>query len=105
MTYEIVGNIRGGGGGRTRRYRQGRGRRRYRQGHGKKMQAFKCFAKKGLNFTRKHVLPHLAEVGSNVLMDALEGKNIGQSIRQNSKMQARTAVSGMRRRRRRQHMS
>ena len=99
MTYEIVG-----GGGGTRRYRQGRGvgRRRYRQGRGKKMQAFKRFATKGLNFARRHVLPHLAEVGSNVLMDALEGKNIGRSIRDNSRMQARTAVSGMRRRRRRQ---
>ena len=98
MTYEIIGSrLRGGG----RRYRQGRGRRRYRQGRGKKMQAFKRFAKRGLDFTRKHVLPHLAEVGSNVLMDALEGQNVGQSIRENSRLQARTVASNVRRRRRR----
>ena len=48
------------------------------------MQAFKRFAKKGLNFTRKHVLPHLAEIGSNVLMDVMEGKNVGQLIKSNA---------------------
>ena len=50
-----------------------------------KIQAFKRFARKGLNFTRKHVLPHLADIGSNVLMDVMEGKNVGQSIKSNAR--------------------
>ena len=62
------------------------------------MQAFKRFAKKGLNFTRKHVLPHLADIGSNVLMDVMEGKNVGQSIKSNVRQHARNEL----RRRRRQ---
>ena len=87
--YEILA-----GGGR-RHYRQGRGRRpmrRYRQGRGKKMQAFKQFAKKGLNFTRKHVLPHLADIRSNVLMDVMEGKKVGQSIKSNARQHARNEL-------------
>ena len=90
MAYEILA-----GGSNRRRYRQGRGRRpmrRYRQGRGKKMQAFKQFAKKGLNFTRKHVLPHLADIGSNVLMDVMEGKNVGQSIKSNARQHARNEL-------------
>ena len=92
--YEILA-----GGGR-RRYRQGRGRRlmrRYRQGRGKKMRAFKRFAKKGLNFTHKHVLPHLADIGSNVLMDVMEGKNMGQSIKSNARQHARNELRRRRR--------
>ena len=98
MPHEIIM-----GGGRRRRYRQGRGRdrRRYQQGRGKKMQAFKRFAQKGISFTCKHVLPHLAEIGSNVLMDVMEGKNVGQSIKSNARQQARSAVLNERRRRRR----
>ena len=77
MAYEILA-----GGAIRRRYRQGRGRRpmrRYRQGRGKKCRPLNDL-QKGLNFTRKHVLPHLADIGSNVLMDVMEGKNVGQSI-------------------------
>ena len=73
-----------GGASRRRHYRQGRGGTRRRRGRGKKIQAFKRFARKGLNFTRKHVLPHLADIGSNVLMDVMEGKNVGQSIKSNA---------------------
>ena len=96
MPHEIIM-----GGGRRHRYRQGRGRdrRRYRQGRGRRMQAFKRFAQKGISFTRKHVLPHLAEIGSNVLMDVMEGKNVGQSIKLNARQQARSAVLNERRRR------
>ena len=65
------------------------------------MQAFKKLAKKGLNFTRKHVLPHLAEIGSNVIMDIIDGKNVGQSIKTNAHQQARSAMNDVRRRRRR----
>ena len=65
------------------------------------MQAFKKLAKKGLNFTQKHVLPHLAEIGSNVIMDIIDGKNVGQSIKTNAHQQARSAVNDVRRRRRR----
>ena len=97
MPHEIIM-----GGGRRRRYRQGRGRDRrryYRQGRGKKMQAFKRFAQKGISFTRKQVLPHLAEIGSNVLMDVMEGKNVGQSMKSNARQQARSAMLNERRRR------
>ena len=86
MSYEIIM----GGASRRRRYRQGRGGTR--RGRGKKIQAFKRFARKGLNFTRKHVLPHLAEIGSNVLMDVMEGKNVGQSIKSNARQQAKSAM-------------
>ena len=65
------------------------------------MQAFKKLARKGLNFTRKHVLPHLAEIGSNVIMDVIDGKNVGQSIKTNAHQQARSAMNDVRRRRRR----
>ena len=58
----------------------------------KKMQAFKQFAKKGLNFTRKHVLPHLADIRSNVLMDVMEGKKVGQSIKSNARQHARNEL-------------
>ena len=95
MSYEIIV----GGASRRRRYRQGRGgTRRQRQGRGKKIQAFKRFAKKGLNFTRKHVLPHLAEIGSNVLMDVMEGKNVSQLIKSNARQQAKSAMLNERRR-------
>ena len=57
-----------GGGGRTRRYRQG---------HGRKMQMFKGIMKKGLAMGQKHLLPHIKQIGKNVLLDALEGRNIG----------------------------
>ena len=96
MAYEILV-----GGAIRRRYRQGRGRRpmrRYRQGRGKKMQAFKRFAKRGLNFTRKHVLPHLANIGLNVLMDVMEGKNVGQSIKSNARQHTRNELRRRRRR-------
>ena len=52
---------------------------------------------KGLNFTRKHILPHLAEIGSNVLMDVMEGKNMGQSIKLNARQHARSAMMNERR--------
>ena len=92
MAYEM---ILVGGGAIRRRYRQGRGgrlMRRYRQGRGRKMQAFKRFAKKGLNFTRRHVLPHLPNIGSNVLMDVMDGKNVGQSIKSNARQHARNEL-------------
>ena len=67
-------------GGTRCRYRQGRGRRgglgrrRYRQGRGPKMAVFKSFLRKGAEFGKRHVLPHLKEIGTNTLLDVLEGK-------------------------------
>ena len=69
-----------------------------------KIQAFKRFVRKGLNFTRKHVLPHLAEIGSNVLMEVMEGKNVGQSIKSNAGQQAKSAMLNECRRRRRSRL-
>ena len=63
------------GAGRPRRYRQGHGyRRRYRQGRGPKLQKFKDFMKKAAAFGKQHILPHLQEIGTNTLLDIMEGK-------------------------------
>ena len=72
-----------GAGGRPRRYRQGHGRRRYRQGRGPKLQKFKGFMKKAASFGKQHILPHLQEIGTNTLLDIMEGKNIRNSLRSN----------------------
>ena len=77
------------GGGRRRRYRQGRGRgggigcRRYRQGRGPKMQKFKGFLRNSVEFGKRHILPHLKEIGTNTLLDIMEGKNAKQALRSN----------------------
>ena len=72
-----------GGAGRPRRYRQGHGQRRYRQGHGPKLQKFKGFMKKAASFGKQHILPHLQEIGTNTLLDIMEGKNVRNSLRSN----------------------
>ena len=70
-------------------YRQGRGhrggsgRRRYRKGHGSKMQKFKGFLRKSAEFGKRHILPHLKEIGMNTLLDIMEGKNAKQALRSN----------------------
>ena len=61
-------------GGTKHRYRQGHGRRRQRV-----MNAFKRFIKKSLAFDKKYILSHVKEIGKNILLNALEGRNIGQS--------------------------
>ena len=65
------------GAGRPRRYQQGHGyRRRYRQGRGPKLQKFKDFMKKAASFGKQHILPHLQEIGTNTLLDIMEGKTL-----------------------------
>ena len=59
------------------------------------MPAFKGIMKKGLALGKKHLLPHIKEIGKNVLLDALEGTNIGQSLKTHMK---RAALSSLGRR-------
>ena len=89
-----------GRGPTRRRYKQGHGsRRRRKRGCGPKMTAFKGFMKKGLAFGKKHILPHVKEIGKNVLLDALEGRNVGQSLKSHSKQAALNSLKRTRRRR------
>ena len=88
------------GAGRPRRYRQGHGyRRRYRQGRGPKLQKFKGFMKKAASFGKQHILPHLQEIGTNTLLDIMEGKNVGNSLRSNFNNTRTNLVKQQRRRR------
>ena len=93
-------------GGSRRRYRQGRGhhgrlgRRRYWQGHRPKMAVFKSFLRKGAEFGKRHVLPHLKEIGMNMLLDVLEGKNLKQSLKGNLNTTKNNLIRQQRRRRR-----
>ena len=88
------------GAGRPQRYRQGHGyRRRYRQGHGPKLQKFKGFMKKAAAFGKQHILPHLQEIGTNTLLDIMERKNVGNSLRSNFN-NTRTNLAKQQRRRR-----
>ena len=91
-----------GAGGRPRRYRQSHGCRRYRQGHGPKLQKFKGFMKKAAYFGKQHILPHLQEIGTNTLLDIMEGKNIRNSLRSNFN-NTRTNLEKKQRRRRMHH--
>ena len=86
-----------GGVGRRRWYRQGHERRR--RGCGPKMQAFKGLIKKGVAMGKKHLLPQINETGKSVLLDALEGRNIGESLKSHSKQAALNSLRGTRRRR------
>ena len=65
------------------------------------MNAFKGFVKKGLAFGKKHILPHMKEIGKNVLLDMLEGRNIGQSLKSISRQAALNSLKGTRRQRQR----
>ena len=91
------------GRGTRHRYRQGHGgggrTRRYRQGHGRKMQMFNEIIKKGLAMGQKHVLPHIKQIGKNVLLDALEGHNVGHSLKNHTKQAALSSLRGQRKRR------
>ena len=49
------------------------------------MEKIKSFLQKSAKLGKKHVLPHLREIGVNTLMDVMEGKNIGQSLRSNAR--------------------
>ena len=93
-----------GAGGRPQIYRQGHGCRRYRQGRGPKLQKFKGFMKKAASFGKKHILPHLQEIGKNTLLDILEGKNVRNSLRSNFN-NTRTNLVKQQRRRRMHHRS
>ena len=79
----------GGGGGRCHRYKQGHGHKGglylgcREKGHGPKMAAFKSFLCKGAEFGKRHVLPQLKEIGTNTLLDILEGKNAKQALKSN----------------------
>ena len=88
------------GAGRPRRYRQGHGHtRRYRQGRGPKLQKFKGFMKKAASFGKQHILPHSREIGTNTLLDIMEGKNIRNSLRSNFNNTRTNFVKQQRRRR------
>ena len=88
------------GAGRPRRYQQGHGyRRRYRQGRGRKLQKFKGFLRKAASFGKQHILPHLQEIGTNTLLDIMEGKNVRNSLRSNFN-NTRTNLMKQQRRRR-----
>ena len=90
-------------------YRQGRGQkgslytghRRYRQGRGPKMEKFKSFLRKSANFGKRHILPHLQEIGMNTLLDIMEGKNAKQSLLSNFNSTENSLVRQQRRRRHR----
>ena len=88
-----------GAGGRPRRYRQGHGRRRYRHGCGPKLQKFKGFMKKAASSGKQHILPHLQEIGTNTLLDIMEGKNVRNSLRSNFNNTRTNLVKQQRRRR------
>ena len=93
-------------GGSRHRYRQGRGRRgglgrrRYQQGHCPKMAAFKSFLRKGAEFGKRHILPHLKEIRTNMLLDVLQGKNLKQSLKGNLNGTKNNLIRQQRRRRR-----
>ena len=89
------------GGSYRRRYRQGNGigRRRYRQGHGPKMLKLKGFMRKAASFGKKRILPHLQEIGTNILLDIMEGKNIRNSFKNNFNTTRTNLVKQQRRRR------
>ena len=88
------------GAGRPWRYRQGHGyRRRYRQGRGPKFQKFKGFMKKAASFGKQHILLHLQEIGTNTLLDIMEGKNVRNSLRSNFNNTKTNLVKQQRRRR------
>ena len=91
--------LTGGAGGRPRRYRQGHGCRRYRQGCGPKLQKFKGLMKKAASFGKQHILPHLQEIGTNTLLDIMEGKNVRNSLRSNFNNTRTNLVKQQRRRR------
>ena len=42
----------------------------------------------GLALGKKHILPHVKEIGKSVLLDALEGRNVGSSIKNTHKKQS-----------------
>ena len=97
------------GGSRCHRYRQGQGqtgglyigRRRYRQCRGPKMEKFKSFLRKSANFSKRHILLHLQEIGMNTLLDIMEGKNTKQALLSNFNSTKNNLVRQQRRRRRR----
>ena len=88
-----------GRGPTRRRYKQGHGSRRRKRGRGPKMTAFKGFMKKGLAFGKKQILPHVKEIEKNVLLDAVEGRNVAQSLKSHSKQVALNSLKRTRRRR------
>ena len=89
--------MNGSGVARCCRYKQGHGRRTC--DHGPKMQAFKGLIKKGVAMGKKHLLPQMKKIGRSVLFDALEGCNIGESLKSHSKQAAFNSLKGTRRRR------
>ena len=89
--------MNGNGVGRRRQYRHSH--RRRRRGRRPKMQAFKGLIKKGVAMGKKHLLPQIKEIGKSVLLDALEGCNIGESLKSHSKQAALNLLRGTRKRR------
>ena len=81
------------GGGRSRRTH-----RRYRQGYRHRMQKFKRLLKKGYQLGKKHLAPHLKEIGRSVLTDVLEDRNLGQSLKTHVRQAALNSLHGQGRR-------
>ena len=52
------------------------------------MEKFKSFMRKSAALSKKHVLPQLKKLGMNVLIDAMEGKNVGNSLKSNFHQQS-----------------
>ena len=56
------------------------------------MAKFKSFMRKGATFSKKDLPPQLKELRMNVLMDAMEGKNVGNSLKSNVRQQSHNNV-------------
>ena len=62
-----------------------------------KMQAFKGLIKKGVAMGKKHLLPQIKAIGKSILLDALEGCNIGESLKSHSRQAAHNSLRCTRR--------
>ena len=62
---------------------------------------FKGIMKKGLAMGQKHLLPLFKQIRKNVLLDALEGRNIGHSLKNHTKQAALSLLRGGGQRKRR----
>ena len=63
------------------------------------MRKFKGLLKKGYAFGKRHIAPHLKEIGCNVLADMFEGRNMGQSLKTHARQAALNSLHGQGRRR------
>ena len=71
---------------------------RYCQGYGPKVKKFRRLLKKGYQLGKKHLAPHLKEIGLSILTHVLEGCNLGQSLKTHACQAALNSLCGQRRR-------